>query len=212
MDELSYLIIELGIRDAYYNSATLAGKYTNEHRLIGHMPHHVENRFGRMIEEGIFVPVAGQAQHRNYYLSDKGHKAFAEEKFKRLEKVDAERLQKAVSESVLKTNASVSETNESVKATNGSIQELNRISVENFRVQNRIARASVVVAVAAGAIALIALFQGIFAGGKGEVLRQLQETNTTLQEQNKSLTKILQRQVSIDSISAVRSINAHQGK
>ncbi|MDO6430907.1 hypothetical protein Q4E93_09935 [Flavitalea sp. BT771] len=207
MDELAYLIIEAGINDTYYNSASLANLYPRDHRFVGHMAHHIENKFGRMIEEGLFVQVP-PAQNRNYQLSEKGRAAYEKEKAIRKEKADYEFLQKSVSESVLKTNASVSETNESVKATNASIQEINRISAENFSTQNNIAKSSVKVAAVAAMIAIIALILPFVSGGNGDVIKQLQETNRLLKEDRRTLDSILRHQTVIDSILASRPVPA----
>jgi hypothetical protein len=206
MDELTYLIIEAGITDAYYNSESLTNLYPRDHRFIGYTVHDIENRFYRMVEEGLIVQFSDKGLRENYYLSDKGRQAYEEEKNRRIEKLETERLQKLVSESVLSTNTSVEGTNRSVRETNASIQHLNRMSIENFNTQNKVAKAAVKVAAVAAMVAIIALIVPFVSGGNGDVIKQLEETNRLLKEDRGTLDSILRHQTAIDSILAIRPV------
>src|ERR1700743_726640 len=105
MNELAYLIIEAGINDAYYNTGSLVNLYPREPKFVGYDVREFERQFGKLIEEGVFIDLPGPA--KNYQLSDKGRASFNDEKRRRQEKAELEKLQKSVSESVLETNHSV---------------------------------------------------------------------------------------------------------
>jgi len=189
MDELSYLIIESGINDDFFNRESLINLYPREPKFIGYDVREIEQQFVNLMQQNVFLPVPRVSQ--NFVLSDKGRKAFLEEKQRRKEKVDFENLQKSVSESVLNTNQSVLETNESVKITNSSIRALNDISVKNFKVQNKIARAAVIVSAVALLVAIGSFKQSTVSTTDPELLRQLQEMNRHLEQQNRMLDSFI---------------------
>ena len=66
MNVLSYLIIEAGINDAYYNTASLVNLYPREPKFVGYEVRELERQFGKLIDEGVFIALPGPAKNTSY--------------------------------------------------------------------------------------------------------------------------------------------------
>ncbi len=206
MDDLTYLLLEKGILWDCFNIPTFKAVMSNDADFFGYSEEDVVNKFGELVKQNSLQPQKGASFTHDYYLTDKGRNAYNQEKKRRQDKIAVEELQKAVSNSVLNVNSSVMSTNESVQQTNVSVQqtnvsvqEINRVSSANFKVQNRIAFSSMLLAGVAILVTLIPYLQGAFGHADNDKLKQLQETNTKLEGQIGTLTRMLDRQLRMDS-------------
>jgi hypothetical protein len=215
MDELAFLIIDrLGV-SGYYNSASLVNLYPRDADFSGYSETQVLQEFFNLIDQKILIlhPIAGgTGPNRNYMLSEeKGAKAYLKEKQLREEKVKNAELQKKLTESVIKANNSVVETNESVAQTNKSVQATNDLVSANIPRQNRLTRASVMVAIVAVVVAAAPFINSIRSNSDTQLLQELKEVNKIMKEQGRELNTLIKQQNEIDSM-LVRNNTTNEAK
>ena len=214
MDELSFLIIAKGINDNYYNWESVKNLLPKDPDFTGYKDDVVLKAYNDLVEQHLLVqhPISGP-KYKNYFLSDKGKGAYAIEQQKRADKMRAEMLQRQLTESAISTNESVQSTNksvqqtnlnvqvtnESVQQTNLSIQSINNALSKNIPVQNKLTISNIMVAVFVGIIALASFWVARNNKDNAILIKQLQETNQTLREQERDLHDALQQQKSFDS-------------
>ncbi len=183
MDELLYQVIDVCYALDYYNLESVINSWRTNASFSEYDDVDVRQAFTRLISLNYIDQLKGPVD-TNFYLTEKGRKAFLQERQKRQEKVATEQLQRSVTESVLKTNNSVLETNESVRNTNDTIRDLNRITTTNFKTQNRIAWSSVTVALAAIAVSIFSLVSNSGSSDNAKLIDALKENNRLIKEQN----------------------------
>jgi hypothetical protein len=206
MDNLSYLIIEKGLTDSYYNSASLMNLFPNDPDFFGYTANDVHKAFSDLIEQNILTPhpikgvTGGISYSKNYFLSDKGKKAYLKEKENREDKFKSDELQRLLAQTLLDANRSTIGTNESVKLTNQSVQTLNGIIKDNIPIQNKLTSSAIIVSAFAALVALATFFGTMQSQKDPALIKQLEETNKLLKNQENMLNELLQRQIKIDSV------------
>ena len=214
MDELSFLIIEKGINDYYYNLESVMNLLPKDPDFTGYQNEVVINAFNGLVRQHLLAehPIPGPT-YKNYYLSDKGKGAYAIEQQKRADKMKAEMLQRQLAESAIKTNESVlstnksvqqtnlsvQSTNESVQQTNLSVQSINHAFSKNIPIQNKLTISNILIAAFAAIIALLSFWVARNNSDNAVLIKQLQETNQILRLQERDMHDASQQQNKFDS-------------
>lgn len=142
MEDISFLLLDK-LKGPYYNSASLSNLYPREPDFEGYRETRLLQEFSNLIDQNILAPhpiSGGTGANKNYMLTEKGEGAYNKEKQLREQKLQDAALQARLSDSVMSVNGSVIQTNKSVQATNDFV-------VANGATQNRLSKASIIVAI-----------------------------------------------------------------
>jgi hypothetical protein len=196
MEDISFLILDKLGGSTYYNSASLVNLYPREPEFAGYSVNRLLQEFANLIDQNILMPhpiSGGTGANKNYMITEKGEGAYNMEKKRREQKANDAAMQARLTESVIRVNESVVNTNQSVQATNDFV-------AANGVTQNKLSKASIIVATFAVVVAAAPFISNLI---KEDITQQLliqnRATNEVIREQTLQIIKLLKQQNEIDS-------------
>lgn len=209
MEDISFLILDKLKGSTYYNSASLINLYPREPEFEGYSINRLLQEFANLIDQNILMPhpiSGGTGPNKNYMLTDKGEGAYNKEKLLRGRKAQDAAMQVRLTESVIGVNESVVQTNQSVQATNDFV-------AANGVRQNKLSRASVIVATFAVVVAAAPFVSSLLkVDNTQQLLIENRATNEVIREQSLQIAKLLKQQNQIDSLLARIASQKQAGK